>query len=143
MTKTSELFCKYLGPLISLKNGSVLKTDLYTSGFKWDWPQPWELFIFGKIKQKARCKLLKWLKKIAPWFLPNFSRNRKPPWLRSVSFETWYPKIRFEYWTIFEGYFRPEIFENQLAKWPSSVIISSYLPHANDKKKFSYSCFCF
>ena len=88
--KKSELVFKYLGPKISLKNGSVLKTNLIMSHFKWDWPQPWELFIFGKIKQKPRCNLLKCLKKIAPWFLPDFSRNQKPPWLESISFETWH-----------------------------------------------------
>ena len=50
MTESPELFLKYLGPQISLKNGSVLKTNLWMSGFKWDWPQPWGLFIFGEKK---------------------------------------------------------------------------------------------
>ena len=77
------------------KNGSTLKTDIWMSGFKCDWLQPWELFIFGKIKQKPWCNLLKCFKKIAPWFLPDFSRNQKPPWLGSVSFYTWHPKVRF------------------------------------------------
>ena len=76
--------------------------------------QPWELFIFGKIKLKSWCKLLKCFEKIAPWFLPDFSWNQKPPWLGSVSFETWHPKVRFEYLTIFEGYLLAKIFQKQL-----------------------------
>ena len=54
------------------------------------------LFIFGTIKQKPRRNLLKFLKKIATLFLLNFST------VGSVSFETWHPKVRFEYWTVFE-----------------------------------------
>ena len=34
LTKSSEVFIKYLSPQIALKNGSVLKTDLWMSGFK-------------------------------------------------------------------------------------------------------------
>ena len=41
--------------------------------------------IFGKI-EKNPC-YLNCFKKIAPQFLPNFSRNKKPNWLGSVSFE--------------------------------------------------------
>ena len=68
MTRSSGLFFKYLRPLISLKNGSVLKVNLWMSGFKWDWPQQWELFIFGKNKQNPWCNLVKSFKKVAPWF---------------------------------------------------------------------------
>ena len=38
--------------------------------------------------------------------LPNFSRNKKPYWLGSVSFETWHPKVRLStetIWGIFAG----------------------------------------
>ena len=137
MTKSSELDFKYLGPQISLKNGSVLKTDLWISGFRWDWPQPWELFIFWKIKQKPWCNLLMCFKKIAPWFLPDCSRNQKPQWSGCVSFETWYPKVRFEYWTIFEGYLRARIFKNQFWFFIQSLIFNvfSYIFKIKDKKQ--------
>ena len=101
LTKRSDFFFKYLSPQISLKNYSVLKMNLWISGFKWNWPQPWFLFIFGKNKQTPWCNLLKCFKKIASWFLPDFSLNQKPPWLSSVSFETLHPKVRFEHKNIF------------------------------------------
>ena len=50
---------------------------------------------------------------MASCFLPDFSLNQKPPWLGSVSFETWHPKVRFEHWNIFEGYLGAVIFEKQ------------------------------
>ena len=140
MTKSSELLFKYLGLQISLKNGSVLKMDLWISIFKWDWSQPWELFIFGKIKQKPWCNRLKCFKKIAPWFLPDCSRNLKPQWSGCVSFETWYPKVRFEYWTIFEGYFWAEIFQKQFLTFDQSLIFNvfSYIFKIKDKKQTAY-----
>ena len=49
-----------------------------------------------------------------------FFRNQNRQWLGSISFENWHPKVRFEYWTISEGYFWAEIFEKQLwtsGKW--------------------------
>ena len=98
LTKRSNFFFNYLSPQISLKNGSVLKTNLWILGFKWNWLQPWFLF--------------------------NFSKNKKLPWLGSVSFETWHYKVRFEYWTIFEGYFRAEIFEKQLWTFGQSLIFN-------------------
>ena len=52
--------------------------------------------------------------------LPVFSRNQKRPWLGLVSFETWYSKVRFEYWTIFEGYFWAEIFQKQFLTFDQS-----------------------
>ena len=124
MTKRSNFFFKYLSPQISLKNGSVLKTNLWVSGFKWNWPQPWFLFIFGKNKQTPWCNLLKCFKKIASWFLPDFSLNQKPPWLGSVSFETWHPKVRFEHWNIFEGYLGAAIFEKQHRTFGQSLIFN-------------------
>ena len=130
MTKSSELLLKYLSPQISLKNGSVLKTDLWMSGFAWDWPQPLELFIFRKIEQNPSCNVLNCFKKI-PRFLPL---------LGSVSFETWYPKVRFEYWTIFEGYLRAEIFQKQFWTFDQSLIFNvfSYIFKIKDKKRTAY-----
>ena len=43
--------------------------------------------IFGKIEQKPWHNVLNCFKKIAPHFLPNFNRNKKPNWLMSISFE--------------------------------------------------------
>ena len=42
----------------------------------------------------------------------------------SVSFETWHIKVRFEYWTIFEGYLRAEIFEKQIWTFGQSLIFN-------------------
>ena len=124
LTKSSELVFKYLDPQISLKNGSVLKTVSKETD-----PNHWSFLLFWKIQQKPRCDLFKCFKKIAPWFLPDCSRNQKPQWSECVSFETWYPKVRFEYWTIFEGYLQAEILEKQL--WTSGqsliFIVFSYI----------------
>ena len=96
--------------------------------YTWFWKfanlKLWKLFLFGKITQKPWCNLKKYFKKIAPWFLPDFSRNQRPPWLGSVSFETWHIKVRFEYWTIFEGYLRAEIFEKQIWTFGQSLIFN-------------------
>ena len=50
----------------------------------------------------------------APRLLPNLYRNKKPNWLGSVSFENWRQKVCFEYWNIFKGYFRAEIFDKKV-----------------------------
>ena len=55
-----------------------------------------------------------------------FSRNQNRPWLGSVSFENWHPKVRFEYWTIFEGYFRAEIFQKQFWTFGQSLIFNVF-----------------
>ena len=83
--------------------------DLYETD-----PNYGSLFVFGKIKQTLWCNFLKYFKKIAPWFFSASSRNQIPPWLESASFDTLSPKVRFEYWTIFEGYLLAEISEKQL-----------------------------
>ena len=103
-------------------------------------PNHGSLFIFGKIKQNPLCNVLMCIKKIAPWSLPDFSRNRKPPWLESVSFETWHPKVRFEYWTIFEGYLRAEIFQKQLCTFGQSLIFNvfSYIFKIKVRKLWSF-----
>ena len=72
LTRSSELFFKYLGPQIPLKNGSVLKMNLWVSGVKWDWPRQWFWFIFEKNKQTPWCNFLKCFKKIASWFFAWF-----------------------------------------------------------------------
>ena len=59
MTRSSELFFKYLGPQISLKNGSLLKTNLWMSGFKWDLPQTMGAFNFLKNQTETMVKPLK------------------------------------------------------------------------------------
>ena len=125
MTDKNFRVFKYLGLQISLKNGLVLKTDLWMSSFKWDWPQPWELFIFWQIKQKAWLNLLKCSKRLLQFFcLVGFWFA----WLGSVSFETWYPNVRFEYWTIFEGYLRAEIFKNEL--WTFCQSLNCHNPNS-------------
>ena len=77
-----------------------------------------------KNKQTPLCNLLKCFKKIASWILPDFSINQKPPWLGSVSFETWHPKVRFEHWNIFEGYLGAAIFEKQHRTFGQSLIFN-------------------
>ena len=66
-----------------------------------------------------------------------FSKNKKHSWLGSVSFETWHPKVRFEYWTIFEGYFLVEIFQKQFWTFDQSLIFNvfSYIFKIKDKKR--------
>ena len=67
-----------------------------------------------------------------------FPKNKQIPWLGSVSFETWHPKVRFEYWTIFEGYLWAEIFEKEI--WPlcQSLIlnVNSHIFKIKDKSKW-------
>ena len=46
MPKSSELFFKYLGPKISLKNGSVLKTNLLMIDFK-NYPIHYSVYQFN------------------------------------------------------------------------------------------------
>ena len=137
MTKRSDFFFKYLSPQISLKNGSVLKTNLWVSGFKWNWPQPWFLFIFGKNKQTPWCNLLTCFKKIASWCLFIFAKNKQKPRLGSLLFETWHTKVRFEYWTIFEGYLWAEIFEKEIWPFGQSLIfnVNSHIFKIKNKSK--------
>ena len=59
MTKCSVLVFKYLSPEISLKNGSVLKTNLWVSRFKWDWPQTMGTFHFLKNQTESMVQPLK------------------------------------------------------------------------------------
>ena len=55
------------------------------------------------------AQFLKCFKRIAPQFLSNFSRIKKPP------FETWQSKAHFdfEYLTILWGYLWAELFDKQ------------------------------
>ena len=59
LTRSSELLFKYLGPEKSLKNGSVLKTNLWMSRFKWDWPQTMRAFHFLKNQTESMVQPLK------------------------------------------------------------------------------------
>ena len=137
MTKSSMLFLKFLRLQITLKNGSVLKTNLGMSGLKWDIPQPCRLLIYWEIRQKTWCILFKTLLKNAPLFLFFIFKDKKLPWLGSVSFQTWHPKVRFEYWTIFEGYLQAEIFKKELLTLSQSLIfnVNSHIFKIKDKNK--------
>ena len=92
-------------------------------------------FIFGKIKQNPLCNVLKCFKKIGPWLSHVFSRNQNPLWLGYVSFETWHPNVYFEYWIIFKGYLRAEVFETQYLTFGQSLIFNVflYLPYSSQQ----------
>ena len=60
-----------------------------------------------------------------------FLKNKKLPWLGSVSSETWYPKVRFEYWTISLGYLRA--FCQSLI-----FIVFSYIFEIKNKKQLKW-----
>ena len=55
--------------------------------------------------------------------IPNFSQNMNLTGLGSVSFQMLYLWVRFEYWTIFEGYLRAEVLANIFGL---SLIFSAY-----------------
>ena len=89
-------------------------------------PNHGSFLFFEKFKRNHGAIFLMRFQKIARWFLPDCSRNLKPQWLGCVLFETWYPKVRFEYWTIFEGYLRARIFKNQFWFFIQSSIFNVF-----------------
>ena len=54
-----DVVFKYRSLKISLNNVSVLKTDLWMPGLKWDRPQPWRPLIYGEIRQNHDAIFLK------------------------------------------------------------------------------------
>ena len=83
------------------------------------------LFLEKKTVTIMQCFKV-FLKDYTVVFACFFSRNQNRPWLGSVSFENWHPKVRFEYWTIFEGYFRAEIFQKQFWTFGQSLIFNVF-----------------